>query len=251
MATAVLVVTPHAPSGAATRADPAATTLADPPVMTSAPMSAPASAPMTARSTATLEQPTIPRHLVHHNFKKATPTRWCSRHRVVCVHELARRFHRFLARHPRHRSDWGTAAKRRAWHHRYIRSWRARYDQPCTSSSCAKMKGRSLSEDWSRFSRAYSDDRGCDFAWMPTYRSPQYPDDPFYGFDCRPHVATPRAHLGTEGKIWLLCEAGALVSAGTLAVASGGVTTPVVLSVVSQSTDCATVWSLMHSLNWP
>ncbi len=214
-----------------------------------------APAPRQVQTTSAAEQPRIPRHLVHHNFKKATPTRWCARHHVVCVRELARRFHTFLARHPGHRSDWGTAAKRRAWHHRYIRAWKAKYQPGCAGTTCTKRrttaKARSLADDWSRFSRPIAHDHGCDFTWMPTYRSPQFPDDPFYGFDCRPHVTKPSAHVGTKGKIWMLCQAGALVSGGTLAVATGGVTTPVVLSVVSQSTDCATVWSLMHALNWP
>lgn len=196
------------------------------------------------------EQPRIPAHLVHHDFKKATPTRWCARHRVVCVHELARRFDRFLAQHPHHRTHWGTAANRRKVHRRYIRAWRARYGG-CSTSVCGKQRTRSLADDWSRFKGAVTRGNACNFAWLPTYRSPQFPDDPFYGFDCRPTTTSLGVHLGVRGKLWILCEAGTLAAGAGTSVMTGGVSTPVVVGVIGQSMDCTAQWSLLHFLNWP
>lgn len=180
----------------------------------------------------------VPRHLVHHNFRKMTPTAWCSHHRVRCVDELDRRFHVFLVRHPHHRTHWGTAANRRAWHHRYVREWRARYNNSCGSSSCTKRRPRSLAADWSRFSRAEK----CGIDWAYRLGS--------YRLGCTYRVPARRS-IGTADRVWLLCEAGALIAGGTTSVFTGGVTLPVVIGVVAESTNCTTVWALMHFLNWP
>ena len=197
-------------------------------------------------------RPRIPRHLVHHNFRKATPTHWCANHRVVCVHELTRRIHGYLARHPHHRTHWGSLTNRRAWHHRYVRAWRARYSTGCDICKSGP-KRRHLTSDWQRFRSGVSGGEACDIGWERTTKPSQFPDDPFYSFDCQ-RVLPDSHRLGTPGKVWILCQATALTITGVGAagtVMTGGALMPVAVSGVAETAGCATGWSLMHFLNWP
>lgn len=196
----------------------------------------------------------VPRHLVHHNFRKPTPTSWCSHHRLRCVDELNKRFHEFLARHPHRRTHWGSAANRRAWHHRYIRAWRAKYAGTGCTICRASAQPRRLAEDWSRYSRGVRLGQACDIGWERTTAPSQYPDDPFYSFECQ-RIVSNRDELGGATKTGIVCEAMALTITGVGMASvpfSSGVTTPLVMwGLAGETSACGVAVAFKHFLNWP
>jgi hypothetical protein len=223
--------------------DPAAIALT-----AASPPSATASSPRSASA-----QPRIPTELLRHQFKRATPTRWCAHHRFICIHELQRRFHTFVARHPRHRTRWGTAANRRRWHHRYIRTWTKQFgDQGCKICSAA-ARPRVLAHDWSSFSHRISGGDGCLLIWEPWLR-PQFPYDRSYRWDCAARVTSSRAYTSDDSFL-LVCNAVALTVTGISAfgeVLTAGATTPGLLwGLAAESNGCAVGWGFAHFLNWP
>lgn len=212
-----------------------------------------AASPATTTAAPASSQPRIPADLLRHQFKTATPTRWCAHHRVICVHELQRRFHSFVDRHPRKRTHWGTAANRRGWHRRYIRTWTQQFGNPGCQVCSASARQRVLAHDWSNFSNRISNGDGCLLAWEPWLR-PHFPDDPFYRWDCAAHVTN--SHAFDSGDSFLLvCNAVALTVTGVSAlgeVFTAGATTPGLLwGLAAESSGCAVGWGFAHFLNWP
>ncbi len=166
----------------------------------------------------------IPKTLLRHDRKVATPTRWCKDHRSICVQELTKRFRAKFKTGKMGRSHWTPKAimkVRPIYKRAYIENRSAYANLTLTPQQA-----------WVRYRKNVD----CSVAWALVLGTAGH------------HFVCTSITVTRSDKVFITCESMVLVGAGVGAMMTAGPGAAVV--IVPGTASCGVAYMFSHFLDW-